>query len=63
MFGVKIIDCKNDSICVVLSFNNELCGKILSQIGLRAMVLGRKSKILTLYPKISLKGTFHQISI
>ena len=28
--GVKIIDCKNDLICVVLPFNKELCGKLLS---------------------------------
>ena len=29
-FGVKIIDCKNDSISVVLPFNKELCSKVLS---------------------------------
>ena len=28
--GVKIIDCKNDSISVVLPFNKELYSKVLS---------------------------------
>ena len=28
-FGVKIINCKNDSISVVLPFNQELCSKVL----------------------------------
>ena len=36
--GVNNIDCKNDSITVVLPFNKELYSKDLSKNGLRALI-------------------------
>ena len=38
--GVKIIDCKNDSISLALPFNKELCSKVSSSNGVRALILG-----------------------
>ena len=61
--GVEIIDYRNESISLTMPFDKASNNRVSSQIGPRVLIFGRKTKIVTFHPIISIKSAFHQILI